>query len=493
MKKTKFQINFFLKKTLHLSTGCNFIANCFFSKQGLTFGLFFKLSLLVCVGCAGGHLNHLGFSKDSGSELLSFRQRGLYSASSLAVSLSQSTFLTKGLSKRESGLFSLAGLVLSDQIKKYMIHFLDIKFEKVKGYRVKYVTVDPYRKTERIEVSGLVLVPSEHYSLPLLAYFHPTLLRKNQAPSLISPSLLSSDPFTDDRIMMILLALQGYIVFAPDYVGYGSSENNIHPYLYKPAVSQTAKSLLNALESALDEQHIPFKRDLFIAGYSQGGHGALAFAESMQKNPMDFSIKAVFAGGGPYDLLYTIRQQLDKQTFSKIMLALSSLLLQSYSYIYRWNLDDIVRRNSYSDVISSVFKYDDLLSSVRGLPAKPNSLFRSQFLEEIQDKDDRYNPFSKPLEQNSVYDWTPDFPILLYHGREDDIVPYNNMRIAGRALNGRRGHKVKTKDCNFEKVRDLISLMNKVNNRQMFTKTTSHLNCLFMSFLEINSYFSQYY
>ena len=486
-KESKLQIRFYLH------TGHKFVVNCFSSKRVLVFGLFFNLWVLIGAGCAGGYLNSSDFGKDNRSELYSFRQRGLYSASSLAVSLSQSSFLTKELSPRESKLFSLPGLILSEQIKKYIVRFLNIKIEEVKGYRMEYTTVDPYHKTRRIKVSGLVLVPSEHYSLPLLAYFHPTLLHKNRAPGLIPPGFLSLDPFTDERVMMILLALQGYIVFVPDYVGYGSSEDRIHPYLYKPAVSQTARSMLNALVLALDKNNILFKRDLFIAGYSQGGHGALAFADSMQKNPIDFSVKAVFAGGGPYDLLYTVRQQLRQQTFSEIMLALSSLLLQSYSYIYRWNLDDIVKRNSYSDIISRVFRYDNLLSAVRELPAKTNSLFRGQFLNGIQDKDERYNLFSEPLKQNSVYDWTPDFPILLYHGREDDIVPYNNMRIAQRALNSYRGGKVKTKNCDFKKVEDLIDIMDEWNEQKKFVKKTNHINCLFMSFLEINSYFSQYY
>ena len=470
-----------------------------FSKKNFMQLVITQLFLLSGIGCLNRDLNNyldpyggfFGKDHENGkNELLSFRHSGLYSASSLVLSLSRSSFLKRGLSDREAKILSLSGLILSDHIQKAMAHFLDIRLiNHVNGYRIEYKTVDPFDRRSKIKVSGLLLVPSGGYTLPLLAYFHPTLLHKNQAPSLIPHSFLSLDPFADDRAMMILLALQGYIVFAPDYIGYGSSEDRIHPYLYKPSVAQTTRSMLQALVLAFHEQNIHFKRDLFIAGYSQGGHGALAFAEAMQKDPMSFNIKAVFAGGGLYDLLYTARQYLDQQTFSENMLFLTSYLLQSYSYIYEWDLNEIVRRPSYRKVISSMFKYDDLFSSVQDLPKRIDSLFRSQFIRDIKDQDKNYNLFQFPLVENSIYGWTPDFPILLYHGKEDDIVPYNNMKIAYRSL---RGNRVKIKDCNLKKVEDLMDIINSVNNRQVFTKTTNHLNCFFASFFEINDYFSNY-
>ena len=496
IKKFNLQQSFCLNKSLD----ANEVSQSVFSKQNSVRWLFVKLFVLSCVGCSGyfgGGLNHLspynGFGGNNQSELLPFRHRGLYTTSSLVLSLSQSPFLQKGLSDRESKILFLSGLVLSDLIKESIVHFLDIKFEQVNGYRIEYTRVDPYSKRHKIKVSGLVLIPSGSYSFPLLAYFHPTLLQKNQAPSLIPPSFLSLDPFKDDRAMMVLLALQGYIVFAPDYIGYGSSEDRIHPYLYKPSVVQTTKSMLKALVSVLHKQNVPFKRDLFITGYSQGGHGAVAFAEAMQNDPMDFNVKAVFAGGGPYDLLYTARKHLDQLILSEDILVLSSYLLQSYSYIYEWDLNEIVRKPSYVEMISSMFKYDNLFSVVQGLPKRTDSLFRSQFIRDIKAQNNNYNLFQSPLVENSVYDWTPEIPILLYHGREDNIVPYNNMKIAHRFLNSYGGNMVKTKNCDLKKLEDLMDIVNDINNRQVFTKTTNHVNCLFAFFFEINDYFSNYW
>ena len=452
-----------------------------------------KTFIIICVGCVGGSGQQ--FSLDSrvyDSGVLSFDRIGSYSMESFALAFSRSSVFKDTLSERDFKAVFVSSLFLSDYIQDAVTDFLKLKYSKAEGYRIEYMTADPYSDTETMRASGLVLAPSTSRSLPLLVYLHPTLFEKRHAPSLLPSALHSMDPVEDYRLMMIFLALQGYIVFAPDYVGYGASENKPHPYLHKKSVAQTTASLLRSAADALDEKGIPFQRDVFIMGYSQGGHGALAFAEALQNSSMNFKIQAVAAGGGPYDMLETVREHLDQKTLMRIFI---TQLLQSYAYIYNWNWDDIVRKTDYADIISSSFRHESLPKSTRGLPDRSDTLFRSQFVREITRRGrEEDNLFQTSLKENNVYDWVPGFPVFLFHLKEDKFVPYENMEIAYRSFSSGIGRSVRKQDCSFRKVQDLVNIAKELNRKGGNTVSIrpDHINCSFIFFLEASDYFQDY-
>ena len=446
--------------------------------------------LIFCIGCVQN--NDLLFNLNSESysaEALSFDSKGSYSTKSFIFSLSRSSLIKDVLSKRERAFLSLSTLVLSDYIENALIQSLNLRYSSVKAFRVEYKTLDPYTRSREIKASGLVLMPSTHEPLPLLVYFYPTLLHKNWAPSLIPSTLLSMDPLEDYRPMLIFLALQGYIVIVPDHVGYGASENSPHPYLHKVSTAQMAGHFFHSVVNTLNRRGTSFQKELFIMGYSQGGHGALAFAEAVQNSSIDFEIKAVSAGGGPYDLLYTAQELLDQRQILRLTVA---PLLQSYSYLYNWDLNDIVRRESYSAVISQIYKQDSLKQAVQTLPSHVDSLFRSSFLQDLYSR--RSHFYQQTLEENSVYDWYPSFPILLFHFKKDDIVPYRNMEIAHRSLGSKSNSKIKKMDCDFKKVEDLIDTIDDLNSARGYHVKTKpdHVNCNFIFFLSAGDYFLNY-
>ena len=420
--------------------------------------------------------------------LLSFKNRGSYSIKSLLFPITRSSLFTESLSQRDSLLLSFSSLVLSDYIEKGLSDYLNLSYNQVKSYRLEYIGSNPYRKSEKIKASGLVVAPSTRTHLPVLIYFHPTLLNKKHAPNLMPLSTFSMNPLEDYRLMLIFLAMQGYIVIAPDQIGYGSSENIIPPYLHKKSIVQSSSEFLKATVQALYEKNIAIQKKIFIMGYSQGGHSALAFAEALQNSSIDFETQAVSAGGGPYDILYTIQEQLDKQTVVKVV---AIPLLQSYSYIYNWSLDDIVKKESYADRISQTYRQDSLIRAVKDLPRKTNSLFDSRFLREILSRDSYYHSY---LEENSVFDWKPQSPVLLFHLKNDGIVPYKNMEIAYQSFNSSRKSEIKKMNCSFKKVKDLTNTIENFNNNRgnHIKIEPDHVNCSFIFFLETGDYFLQY-
>lgn len=91
----------------------------------------------------------------------------------------------------------------------------------VTSYRIEYLTTDADGK--EVRASGLVSVPQKPAGAksPVLSYQHGTLFRDAEAPS---NNAVASE-------VAVVLASLGYIVLAPDYVGFGASKGTPHPYL----------------------------------------------------------------------------------------------------------------------------------------------------------------------------------------------------------------------------------------------------------------------
>ena len=91
----------------------------------------------------------------------------------------------------------------------------------VTAYRLEYLTSDA--DGNEVRASGLVSVPQKPAGAtsPVLGYQHGTLFRDAEAPS---NNAVASE-------VAVVLASLGYIVLAPDYVGFGASKGTPHPYL----------------------------------------------------------------------------------------------------------------------------------------------------------------------------------------------------------------------------------------------------------------------
>ncbi|GAP37410.1 alpha/beta hydrolase family protein [Piscinibacter sakaiensis] len=95
-------------------------------------------------------------------------------------------------------------------------------------------------------------------------------------------------------------AAQGFIVVAPNYAGYDISTLGYHPYLN---ADQQSKEMIDALAAARKALPLGGASDsgkLFISGYSQGGHVAMATHRAMQAAGQTVTASAPLSG--PYAL-----------------------------------------------------------------------------------------------------------------------------------------------------------------------------------------------
>ncbi len=168
-------------------------------------------------------------------------------------------------------------------------------------YYLEYNTVGGMG--EATTASGALMVPTGSApqcsgARPIVLYAHGTDTdRATNIADITNPSN------TEGALIAAMFAAQGYIVVAPNYAGYDISTLPYHPYLNASQQSKDMMDALSAARTALPHTLTASTTDggkLFITGYSQGGHVAMATHRAMQAAGMTVTASAPMSG--PYAL-----------------------------------------------------------------------------------------------------------------------------------------------------------------------------------------------
>jgi Secretory lipase len=163
----------------------------------------------------------------------------------------------------------------------------------IKVYRLTYNTINTDGRA--IIASGAVLVPQTTQALSLISMQHGTISSDEQAPSYYRSG---SEAYTFGSVF----ASVGYIVAAPDYIGYGASNNLPHPYEHNASLASASLDMLRATKEFLSDEKVNWNQQLFTAGYSEGGYATLALQKKLEAEALtEFNLIASSAGAGAYD------------------------------------------------------------------------------------------------------------------------------------------------------------------------------------------------
>ncbi|MEK6580118.1 MAG: lipase family protein [Bdellovibrionota bacterium] len=280
-------------------------------------------------------------------------------------------------------------------------------------------------RKERVRASGLIVVPNERPDQPLslLSYQHGTILKKTDVPSgvFLSPDAAAAG----------LMSSLGFVVVAADYLGIGLSDG-FHPYLHAETEATASADLLRAAQEFLPQLKVKFRNEIYLLGYSQGGHATLALQHYLEATAFpEFHVIKSAPMAGPYALSSTVMSSsLDQMWLFHILYTIHSM-----NRIY--GID-----STFSSILSSPYDsqisswYDgshslkEITSTLEGKTLRDVVL--GSFLSEI--KSNPSHPFVQALRKNDVYDFKPLAPVRLYHGRADQTVPYENSEIAYRRM-----------------------------------------------------------
>ncbi|WP_435980279.1 alpha/beta hydrolase family protein [Psychrobacter sp. DM4] len=352
----------------------------------------------------------------------------------------------------------------------------DIKIEKV-SYKTKGAA------GEDATATAALMLPSGDSAdcqgdRPILLYAHGTTTDK--AYDFAQVGNPQNSAVGEATLIAANFAAQGYIVVAPNYAGYDESDLDYHPYL---VAEQQSTDMIDALESARDiiddEQDnnntnytsIEDSGKLFVSGYSQGGHVAMATARALEQDGE--TVTAIAPLSGPYalaafgDAIFAGNVNLGATRFAPL---LAIGLQKKYPNIYN-NTSEIFKDQYANTKLPNVLSFDQLVNAKKlpefalferspsnpllialppsELPFAPLGFdntsyliktdFRANFVADaIQNPDglvptvinalpaaNPQNNLRKALKDNDLRGYIPKMPTLLCGGNNDPTVFYD--------------------------------------------------------------------
>ena len=171
-------------------------------------------------------------------------------------------------------------------------------------YYIKYWTVGPDNTAQM--ASGALMVPTGSSApctgpRPIVLYAHGTTTDSTYNIANISDS--SNAANAEGATIAAVFAAQGYIVVAPNYLGYDISTLGYHPYLNGAVNAADMMDALTAARAALLTTFTPQTTDsgkLYVTGYSEGGYVAMATVKAIQA--AGGTVTASAPSSGPYAL-----------------------------------------------------------------------------------------------------------------------------------------------------------------------------------------------
>lgn len=283
-------------------------------------------------------------------------------------------------------------------------------------YRVQYYTTHPANQLP-VEASGALIIPRNNSCpTPLVSYQHGTVSRKTDVPSFNSAEADIGKVFSSC----------GYVVCLPDYIGLGTSPG-MHPYVHAKSQADAALDLLRMARLLADSLDYSLNEQLFLFGYSQGGHATMALHKEIEENFADeFTVTASAPMSGPYDLSDTQAQVLVADSPYATPGYLPYVVL-AYQSVYGNFYDDVseIFIHPYNETIPPLFDGTYSMGFINSqVPSIPNQILVPEQLDDFINNPN--NPLRLALQANNVYDWTPQAPIRILYCEGDDQVIYHN-------------------------------------------------------------------
>lgn len=277
-----------------------------------------------------------------------------------------------------------------------------------------------------IRLSGKVMLPKGRKPKRMILVSHYTVCSDAEAPS---------NCFSLEGV----LVNKGYGLVIPDYLGYGVTSKEIHPYLVMDLTARNVLDMYLAVRPWLEAVGMsPEEEEINLMGYSQGGATTMAVQYlieneySMPSDPERVKVHRVFAGGGPYDV---------KATYERFV----TTGIASYPVAVPLVLQGMLTGNDNIHVTMAdlmqpwlLEHMNDWINCKRFTSGQINKLIGTKVTNKLltpvamDQTSDKVAELYKAMTENSItsYNWVPQAPVYIMHSIDDETVPYTNATNA---------------------------------------------------------------
>ena len=302
---------------------------------------------------------------------------------------------------------------------------------------------------------------------PIGVYEHGTSLRKGDVPS----------REVQEAYIGKIFAAGGYFVVMPDYLGMGDGPG-LHPYCHAESEATATIDMIRAVREFIsDSLQMIDNGELFLTGYSQGGHAAMATHKYIEDNNLlnDFNVLASAPCSGPYEISGAMADTIMATTYSKpgyIVYILASYQL-AYGNIY--NSYSEILHAPYDSIVVPFFNGNNTSLGMNNLnnqiPGTIDSLIVDSVLQNfINSSATLAHPLWQAMTDNDNHDWLPQRPVRMYYCTGDEQVTYQNAIAAETAMLANGAQNV-----------EAINMGNGMHN-----------DCVFPSLIDVYNWFDSY-
>lgn len=244
------------------------------------------------------------------------------------------------------------------------------------------------------------------------------------------------------------------VVVMPDYLGYGYTAKEFHPYLnYELA----ARNSMDALKAAYiicnnhNEKLLAGSWSLCVLGASQGGSNALAVHKFLDTNPSvakewRFSHSCCAAGAYSLSTTFETYMRWGSLDYPVVLPMVLKSMLASYPDI----MSGLSEEDFYSDDYLAIKpQIDAMLEGKKHTTNEINAVFFDNLADETgklrvesilsPEAMDVNSPMAMTLaicfaDNDLTKGWKPVHPVKFYHSKDDNVVPYENVEAAIEAF-----------------------------------------------------------
>ncbi len=269
--------------------------------------------------------------------------------------------------------------------------------------------------------SGAAFIPDvEECSFPVGVYNHGTIFEKEDVPSRNNGEALIGK----------FLGGFGFVGILPDYLGLGDSPG-LHPYVHADSEASATIDMIRAVKTFCSDTGISLNDQLFITGYSQGGHAAMATVYEIESNLSDeFTVTASAPAAGPYDISGSQAGPISSNEFYASPEYLPYVIFSYqlvYGNIYDTPSDFLV--SPYDTVLLPMFDGQHSGGQIAlAMPDVPAEIIQPDELADFIANPN--HPMRLALADNDRFDWAPQSPMRLYYCSADEQVFPENSIVA---------------------------------------------------------------
>ncbi len=316
------------------------------------------------------------------------------------------------------------------------------------AYKVTYKTADLNGDT--VVVSGLLALPDDLTNIyPLACYQHGTAGSKDNVPSRLAL----------DASIATSLAGKGYVTVAPDLLGLGDHAG-VHPFVHAASEAWVAVDMMRAVRVYAESNDIYLNDQVFVTGYSQGGHSAMALHRQLEHELSDeFPVTAAAPMSGPYSIAEVMHNLIiSGEVYTRPAYLINTFI--SYQEVYGNIYPDIETAFNapYQQVVEdfanntiTLTELDEQLTMLLGSnegAVIPLKVLKDDYINAVQSNPD--HPMNIAMQENNVYDWTPEAPTRLFYCEADEEVPFENSTLAESTMIANGATDVKAVNVNSQ-------------------------------------------